>query len=95
MESKVEMTLTDMAEVLSNYYTPSHARLYALQRLGIDVPKIHHKLRKNKLTDADRGKLSSLLQDLQRYIKYYGVGVFQKYYVQMWQKNVIEILNGT
>jgi len=88
------MTLTAMGEILSNYYPPSHARLYALRRLGIDVPKVHHKLRKKELTDADRKKLGSLLQDLERYIEYYGVEVFHKYYVDLWQKNLIEILNS-
>ena len=88
------MTLTAMAEVLSNYYPPSHARLYALQRLGIRVPKVHHKLRKNKLDECDRKKLKNLFQDLNRYIEYYGVDDKQKYYVQLWQRNIVEILNG-
>ena len=95
MEHKIEMTLTEMGAILSNYYPPSHTRLYALRRLGIDVPKIHHKLRKNKLDECDRKKLGSLLQDLERYINHYGVDDKNKYYVQLWQKNVIEILNGT
>ena len=94
MESKIEMVLTNMAEVLSNYYTPSHARLYALRRLEIRVPNIHHKLRKNKLDECDRKKLGSLLQDLQRYVEHYGVEVFHKYYVQLWKQNLVEILNG-
>ena len=94
MESKIEMTLTDMGEVLSNYYPPSHARLYPLKRLNIEVPLVNHKLRRNDLDDCDRGKLKRLLQDLQRYINHYGVGVFEKYYINLWQKNLIEILNG-
>ena len=94
MESKINIVLTDMGEVLSNYFPPSHARLYPLQRLGIRVPKIHHKLRKKDLTSDDKEKLKNLLQDLQRYINHYGVGVFEKYYINLWQKNVIEILNG-
>ena len=94
MESKIEMTLTAMGGILSGYYPPSHAKLYALKRLGIDVPKIHHKLRKNKLDECDRKKLGSLLQDLERYIEYYGVGAHEKYYVQLWQQNIVEILNG-
>ena len=94
MESKIEMTLTDMGEVLLNYYPPSHARLYPLKRLNIEVPLVHHILRRKDLTSDDKEKLKNLLQDLQRYINHYGVGVFEKYYINLWQKNVIEILNG-
>ena len=94
MESKIEITLTDMGEVLSNYYPPSHARLYPLKRLNIEVPLVHHTLRKNEITSDDKEKLKQLLQDLQRHINQYGVGVFQKYYINLWQQNLIEILNG-
>ena len=92
MESKIEMVLTDMAEVLSNYYTPSHARLYALRRLGIRVPKVHHNDRKKELTGDDKAKLKNLLQDLQRYVEHYGV--FQKYYINLWKQSLVDILNG-
>ena len=85
MEHKIEMVLTAMGGILSAYYPPSHARLYVLRRLGIDVPKVHHKLRKKELTDADREKLKNLLNDLNRYINHYGVEVFHKYYVDLWQ----------
>ena len=97
MEHKIEMTLTAMGAILSNYYPPSHIykRLYALQRLGIRVPKIHHNDRKKKLTSEDKEKLVRLFQDLQRYVKYYGVEVFHKYYVDLWQNDLVDILNGT
>ena len=88
------MVLTAMGEILSNYYPPSHTRLYALRRLNIEIPKMHHALRKKNLTSEDKEKLGSLLQDLNQYIEYYGVGAHEKYYVQLWQQNVIEILNG-
>ena len=65
MESKIEMTLRQMGEVLSNHFPPSHARLYALRRLGVEVPKVHRTLRKKELTVEDRGKLKNLLQDLE------------------------------
>ena len=94
MESKIEMILEAMGLILSNYYPPSHAKLYPLKRLSIKIPKVHHKLRKNELDDCDKEKLKQLLQDLQRYINHYGVGVFQKYYVNLWQHNLIDIING-
>ena len=94
MEHKIEMVLTTMGGILSGYYPPSHARLYALRRLGIDVPKVHHKLRKKELTDADRKKLKNLFQDLNRYIEYYGVDDKNKYYVNLWQQSLVDILNG-
>lgn len=81
-----------MGEVLSNYYPPSHARLYPLKRLNIEVPLVHHTLRKKDLDDCDRKKLGYLLQDLQRHNEHYEV--FHKYYINLWQKNLIEILNG-
>ena len=52
MESKIVDTLVEMGEVLSNYYTPSASKLYALRKLEIDIPKVHHRDRKKKLTDA-------------------------------------------
>ena len=83
-----------MGNILSNCYPPSHQRLYALRRLNIQIPHVHHMSRKKELTDADKIELKNLLNDLNQYIEYYGVEVFQKYYVQLWQKNVIEILNS-
>ena len=58
------MTLTEMAAILSNYFPPSDKRLYALNRLGIRVLKVHHTLRKKKLVADDRGKLIELYRQL-------------------------------
>ena len=87
------MTLRQMGGILSNHFPPSHSKLYALRRLGKEVPKVHHTLRKKELAVEDTEKLVSLLKDLQRYVDFYGV--FQKYYINLWQKNLSEILNGT
>ena len=94
MEIKIVDTLGEMGEVLSNYFPPSHAKLYALKRLGIEVPKVHHVLRKKEVVADDREKLSSLLNDLKLYVDHYVVSPFQKYYVSLWQKNIVDILNG-
>ena len=59
------MVLTEMGAILSNY-----KRLYALQRLTIEIPKVHHALRKKKLTSEDKEKLVRLLQDLERYVNH-------------------------
>ena len=93
MEQKIELTLTNMGEILGGYFMPSHRRLYALNRLGVKVPKIHHRDRKKELTVDDRKRLIELLQDLNRYVEHYGVDDNKKYYVELWKKNLIEILN--
>ena len=67
--------------------------MYALRRLNIEVPKVHHTLRKKELPDADREKLKHLLQDLELYVDHYGVDPYQKYYVNLWKRNILEILN--
>ena len=46
------------------------------------------------ITDDDKEKLVRLLQDLERYVEHYGVDPYQKYYVQLWKQNLVEILNG-
>jgi hypothetical protein len=93
-EYKMEKILQAMGGILCAVYPTSHARLYALRRLKIDLPRVHHKLRKKKLDEEDKIKLKKLLIDLERYIGHYGIGVYQIYYVNLWQKNVYEILSG-
>ena len=90
MESKIETTLRQMGGILSDYYPPSHAKLYALKRFGIEGPKVHHNDRKNKLTGDDRNKLLGLYDGLNGYVEQYGVGPFQKYYVNLWQKKSLQ-----
>lgn len=94
MQQKIEMVLTEMGVILGNYFPPSHKRLYALRRLGIRVPKVHHRDRKKELVVDDREKLSSLLTDLNQYVDHYGVEVFHKYYIQLWKQSLVGILNG-
>ena len=83
-------TLTEMGKILGNYYMPSAPRLYALNRLEIKIPKIHHVLRKKKLTSEDRSKLIELYRQLDSD----GVEPHKKYYIQLWKRNLLEILNG-
>jgi hypothetical protein len=90
----MESILQAMGEVLCAVYHTSHKHLYALRRLKIDLPHVNHKLRKKELDGEDKIKLRKLLIDLESEIEHYGIDVYQKYYVHLWQRNVIEILNG-
>jgi len=94
MEHKILDTLTEMGVVLSNYYPPSHKRLYALNRLKIQVQKTHHRNRKKNLTNDDKEKLNELYTQLEGYVEHYGVEPYQKYYIQLWKQSLVEILNG-
>ena len=94
MESKIEITLTTMGEILIGYYPLSHAKLYALRRLGIKAPKVHHTLRKKELDEFDKKRLVALLNDLNRYTDFYVVDDYKKYYVNLWKQNLVKILNG-
>ena len=93
MEQKIVDTLHSMAVILAQYYTRSDQRLYALKRLGIEIPKIHHTLRKSRLLKVDRENLIILLNELQRYTAYYDVDGHSRYYVQLFMTRVSEILN--
>jgi hypothetical protein len=93
-EYKMEKILQAMGDILCAVYPTSHARLYALRRLEIDLPRVHHRLRKKELEEEDRIKLKKLLMDLENEIEHYGVDVYQKYYVNLWQRNLIDLLNG-
>ena len=84
-------TLTEMGKIMSNYYMSSDARLYPLRRLKIFVPSVHHTLRKKKLTSKDRKKLIELYAQLNSNEV---VDPYQKYYVNLWKRNLVEILNG-
>jgi len=94
MESKIEITLTDMSEILAGYYPHSHKKLYALKRLGIEAPKVHHTLRKKELVECDKRKLVVLLHNLNRYTDYYEIDSYSKYYINRWRQNLVEILNS-
>jgi hypothetical protein len=92
MEHKIEMTLSAMGEILSKCFQPSHTKLYALRKLGIEMPMVHHRDRK-KLSCVDKKKLYRLLNRLNQYVDHYGVNDFLKYYINMWTHSLIEILN--
>ena len=93
MEQKITDTMHSMGVILSQYYTRSDQRLYALTRLDIDIPKVHHTLRKSRLTKIDRENLILLLSELERYAAYYEVDGHSRYYIQLFMTRVSEILN--
>ena len=93
MERDIEMTLNAIGEILSKCFPTSHRRLYALKRLGINTPLVHHMLREKNLSGDDKKKLYKLLNTLTQNVDRYGVDVFQKYYINLFQKNLLEILN--
>jgi hypothetical protein len=94
MEHKIEMTLTAMGEILSKSFQPSHRKLYALRKLGIKSPMVHHMLREKKLSSDDKKTLYELFNVLNQQVDHYGVGAFEKYYINLFKKNLVEILNS-
>lgn len=94
MEHKIEMTLTAMGEILSKSFQPSHRRLYALRKLGVKTPMVHHMLREKELSSDNKKNLYKLFNTLNRYVDHYGVSDYQKYYINLFKKNLLEILNG-
>jgi hypothetical protein len=93
MEQKITDTLNEMGKILSNYFAPSDQRLYALERLQIKIIRVHHVLRKSKLSKNDRADLTFLLNALERYNAYYEIDGFSKYYVQLFIVSVSNILS--
>ena len=83
MESKIEMTLKDIGNVLSKYFPTSDHRLYPLKRLEIPVSLINHRLRLSELTPQDRDTLILLKGNLIRYVDHYGIDMKSKYYVNL------------
>jgi len=93
MEYNIEMTLIKIGEILSKCFQPSHRKLYALRKLGIKSPMVHHMLRKKELSGADKKTLYELFNVLNQQVDHYGVDVFQKYYINLFKKKLLEILN--
>ena len=48
--------------------------------------------------DGTRGikmeQLKTMLIDLEMYVDHYGVDAYQVYYIHLWQRSLIEVLNG-
>ena len=88
------MTLIKIGGILSTYFQPSHRKLYALRKLGINTPMVHHVLRKKELSSDDKKILYELFDTLNQNVDHYGVGAFEKYYINLFQKNLVQILNN-
>jgi hypothetical protein len=93
MEQKIVDTLHSMGVTLAQYFPRDDQKLYPLRRLGIEIPKIHHKDRQSKFTKIDRDNLIILLSELQRYADYYEIEAHSRYYVNLFLTKIIDILN--
>lgn len=86
------MTLIKIGEILSKCFQPSHRKLYSLRKLGIKTPMVHHMLRR-ALSIDDKKTLYELFDRLTQQVDQNPVGDFQKYYMNLFKKNLLQILN--